>query len=383
MALEFNSSPTASLGVELELGLVDLNKGDLVCVATEVLTELGASYEDGEHPKIKHELFESTVEVITGVCTTVAEARADLAASITELDAVVEPRGIGLVGVGLHPFSSWHELTRSPGERYDQLVERIAWPARRLMTHGLHVHVGVRSGEKAVSIVNTLSVYLPIFLALSASSPHWHGQDTGLASARTKVFEAMPTTGLPPHLNDWAEFNDFLDTLIRAGSIETVREVWWDIRPHPGFGTVELRMCDAPPTLWETCALAALAQCLVQRCDDMIDAGEELPVHREWIRRENKWRAARFGVEADLVVDNDGATKPLREVVADLVVELLPVAERLDCVNELNDLLRILEVNPSYARQRDWIAGGANLEDVVAGLRQELTDDLQGGGSTG
>ncbi len=382
MALEFNSSPTASLGVELELGLVDLNKGDLVCVATEVLTELGATYDNGEHPKVKHELFESTVEVITGVCTTVAQARADLAASIIELDALLEPRGVGLIGVGLHPFTPWQELTRSPGERYDRLVESIAWPARRLMTHGLHVHVGVRSGEKAVSIVNTLSVYLPVFLALSASSPHWHGQDTGLASARTKVFEAMPTTGLPPHLEDWAEFNDFLDTLIRAGSIETVREVWWDIRPHPGFGTVELRMCDAPPTLWETCALAALAQCLVQRCDDMIDAGEQLPIHREWIRRENKWRAARFGVDADLVIDNDGATKPLSEVVVDLVEELMPVAKRLDCVNELTDLLRILAVRPSYARQREWIMGGATLDEVVAGLRRELKDDVQDGGVT-
>ena len=251
MALEFNASPRASLGVELELGLVDIDKGGLVCVASEILAEIGAEHPEGEHPRIKHELFESTVEVITGVCSTVAEARADLAASIIELNDAAAQRGVGLIGLGLHPFTSWHELTRSPGERYQQLVERIAWPARRLMTHGLHVHVGVRSGEKAIAIVNALSGYLPLFLALSASSPHWHGQDTGLASARTKVFEAMPTTGLPPHLSGWDEFNDFLDSLITAGSIETVREVWWDVRPHPGFGTVELRMCDATPTIRE------------------------------------------------------------------------------------------------------------------------------------
>ncbi|MFY9219838.1 MAG: glutamate--cysteine ligase [Candidatus Nanopelagicales bacterium] len=376
MALEFNASPRASLGVELELGLVDIDKGGLVCVASEILAEIGAEHPEGEHPRIKHELFESTVEVITGVCSTVAEARADLAASIIELNDAAAQRGVGLIGLGLHPFTSWHELTRSPGERYQQLVERIAWPARRLMTHGLHVHVGVRSGEKAIAIVNALSGYLPLFLALSASSPHWHGQDTGLASARTKVFEAMPTTGLPPHLSGWDEFNDFLDSLITAGSIETVREVWWDVRPHPGFGTVELRMCDATPTIREACALAALAQCIVQWCDDEMDAGRALPETREWIRRENKWRAARFGTDADLVIDNVGHTRPLPEVINQLVADLTPVAQRLECVSELHDVITILNQGASYERQRRWLAQGATLDDIVAYARRELLEDI-------
>lgn len=376
MALDFNSSPVASLGIELEVGLVDIDKGGLVCVASELLEEIGQHHPDGEHPRIKHELFESTVEVITGVCQTVAQAREDLAVSLRELNEVAESRGVGLIGMGLHPFSSWHELTRSPGERYDLLVERIAWPARRLMTHGLHVHVGVRSGEKAIAIVNALSGYLPIFLALSASSPYWHGQDTGLASARTKVFEAMPTTGLPPHLDSWAEFNDFLDTLITAGSIETVREVWWDVRPHPGFGTVELRMCDATATLQEAAAMAALAQCIVQWCDERMDAGQQLPVTREWIRRENKWRAARYGVDAELVVDNAGHTQPFAQVVSELVDTLMPIAQQLDCVTELNDVLVILEMGPSYERQRRLLRAGATLDDVVADLRRELLGDL-------
>lgn len=379
MALDFNASPTASLGIELELGLVDVEKGGLVCAASQILDEIGAPHPEGEHPRIKHELFESTVEVITGVCTTVREARADLAESIRELDAACASRGIGLIGLGLHPFTNWHDLTRSPGERYERLVDRIAWPARRLMTHGMHIHVGVRSGEKAIATVNTLSGYLPIFLALSASSPHWHGQDTGLASARTKVFEAMPTTGLPPHLSDWAEFNAFLDTLIAAGSIETVREVWWDIRPHPGFGTVELRMCDATPTLREAGAMAALAQCLVQWCDDVIESGERLPVPREWVRRENKWRAARYGLDAELVLDDAGHTRPLREVTVDLVEDLMPLAERLDCVDDLHEVLRILQQGASYERQRVLLATGATLEDIVAVARQELREEVAGG----
>ena len=360
--------------MELELGLVDLQTGELVCAASEIIDELAAPF-GGEHPKIKHELFESTIEVITGVCSTVAQARADLEESIAELQGAAQRRGLGIVGVGLHPYSQWHELTRSPGERYDQLVERIAWPVRRLMTHGMHVHVGVRSPEKSIAIVNALSGYLPILLALSASSPYWHGHDTGLASTRTKVFETMPTTGLPPLLADWNEFTSLLDTLITAGSIDTVREIWWDIRPHPGFGTVELRMCDAPPTLTEVAALAALSQSLVQRFDELIDSGQALPIPREWVRRENKWRAARWGVDADLVIDDEGHTRAFREVVTELVSELMPTAEHLGCSRELGDIVTIVAEGPSYVRQRSIINGGGDLLDVVLSIRDEMLTD--------
>lgn len=382
MAVQFQASAGASLGIEVELALVDADKGGLLCIAPEVLADVSAPYESGEHPKIKKELFECTVEVITGVCRTVAEARADLAASMREVQSAAAPLGAGIIGAGLHPFSPWHELTRSHGERYDRLVETIAWPARRLVTHGVHVHVGVRSGDKAVATVNALSGYLPIFLALSASSPYWHGQDTGLASTRTKIFEAMPTTGLPPHLESWNDFNVFLDTMITAGSIETVREVWWDIRPHPGYGTVELRMCDAMPTLRETSAMAALAQCLVKSFDEMIDRGESPPVPREWVRRENKWRATRWGVEADLVVDDEGHTRSLVDVVDDLVEDLAPVAAELECSAELADLVWIARNGPSYVRQRHMVAAGAGFDEVVAALREELWQDVVGESST-
>lgn len=382
MGVPFQASAGASLGIEVEVALVDVEKGGLVCIAPQVLEEVAATYDGGEHPKIKKELFECTVEVITGVCQTVAEARRDLADSMLEVQAAAESRGAGFIGVGLHPFTNWQDLSRSTGERYQRLVDTIAWPARRLVTHGVHVHVGVRSGDKAVATVNALSGYLPVFIALSASSPYWHGEDTGLASTRTKIFEAMPTTGLPPHLTDWDDFNAFLDTLITAGSIETVREVWWDIRPHPGYGTVELRMCDAMPTLWEICAMAALAQCLVRSFDVMMDRGELPPVPREWVRRENKWRATRWGVEADLVVDDVGNTRPLVEIVRELVDQLMPVAEELECTTELGYLLDITESGPSYLRQRAMLADGAGFEDVVEQLRREMLNDVRGSAST-
>jgi len=374
--VEFLASRGPSLGIEVELALVDSESGALVCVAPDVLARVGEGHGDAEHPKIKKELYQCTIEVITGVCSTVAEARADLAESMREVEQAAAESGAAIVGAGLHPFTPWHELSLSEGERYERLVSTIAWPARRLTTHGVHVHVGVRSGDKAVTTVNALSGYLPVFLALSASSPYWNGQDTGLASTRTKIFEAMPTTGLPPHLRDWAEFNVFLDTLIEAGAVETVREVWWDIRPHPGYGTVELRMCDSMPTLWEIAALAALAQSLVTEFDRMIDAGREPEMPREWVRRENKWRAARWGVEADLVIDDAGHTQPLREIVHALVDRLMPIATELGCDAELADLRRIATGGPSYVRQRHVVTSGGDLPAVVHHLRTELAEAI-------
>ena len=374
--VDFVASAGPSLGVEVELALVDAESGELTCVAPELLARVGAGYPETEHPKIKKELYQCTVEVITGVCATVAEARADLAESMREVEQAAADSGAAVIGAGLHPFTPWHQLSLSEGERYQRLVDTIGWPARRLTTHGVHVHVGVRSGDKAIATVNSLTEYLPVFLALSAASPYWNGRDTGLASTRTKIFESMPTTGLPPHLRDWAEFNVFLDTLIEAGAIETVREVWWDIRPHPGYGTVELRMCDSMPTLWEISALAALAQSLVTEFDRMIDAGVTPDVPREWVRRENKWRAARWGVEADLVIDESGHTQPVREIVDGLVDRLLPIADDLGCAAELADLRRIAADGPSYVRQRRVVAEGGDLQGVVRALRAELADSI-------
>ena len=374
--VDFVASAGPSLGVEVELALVDAESGELTCVAPELLARVGAGYPETEHPKIKKELYQCTVEVITGVCATVAEARADLAESMREVEQAAADSGAAVIGAGLHPFTPWHQLSLSEGERYQRLVDTIGWPARRLTTHGVHVHVGVRSGDKAIATVNSLTEYLPVFLALSAASPYWNGRDTGLASTRTKIFESMPTTGLPPHLRDWAEFNVFLDTLIEAGAIETVREVWWDIRPHPGYGTVELRMCDSMPTLWEISALAALAQSLVTEFDRMIDAGVTPDVPREWVRRENKWRAARWGVEADLVIDESGHTQPLREIVDGLVDRLLPIAHDLGCATELADLRRIAAEGPSYVRQRRVVDEGGDLQGVVRALRAELADSI-------
>jgi len=375
MHIVFNASEGPSLGVEIELEIVDRESRQLHSAATEVLAELGRGHPDGDHPKVKHELFECTAEVITGICTTVAEARDDLATSVEELRALTDVRGLGLMCSGSHPFSDWHAQQVSPHERYHTLVEEMQWVARRLQIFGVHFHVGVRSGEKAITIGNALNAYIPHFLALSASSPFWEGRDTGMASSRSTVFESLPTAGLPYQLSGWAEFEEFMGTLVTAQAITSIREVWWDIRPHPDFGTVELRICDGIPTLTEVSALAAMAQSLVHWLDTRIDAGEALHVPRGWVVRQNKWRAARHGLEAEIIADDEGRRVPLRQAVEDTVETLSPVAASLGCLDELRLNLDTLRDGASYERQRRIVACGGSLIEVVDALVSEFEAD--------
>jgi carboxylate-amine ligase len=378
MPIPFHGSDAHTLGVEIELGLVHDGTDELECAAPEVLAEVTAGLPDGGHPRIHHELFQSTLELVTGVCRTSAEAHADLTATVAELSPVLRRRHLALIGTGVHPFSSWSSLRLTEDERYARLVERIQWPARRLMIHGVHFHVGVPSGDHAIAVTNALTGLLPHLVALSASSPYWFGEDTGLASMRTKVFESMPSASLPPELADWADFERLAAILVRAGTIETVKELWWDIRPSPGWGTVELRMCDGMATLTELAALAALAQAVVAHLCSRIDAGEVLAREPDWVLRENKWRAARYGVDATLV-HGDGSVTSLAEEVAQWVERVRPQARALGSQDDLARVLDILARAPSYQRQRDVVASGGTLRDVVELLRREFANDRVGG----
>jgi glutamate---cysteine ligase / carboxylate-amine ligase len=375
--IEFRASERASLGIEVELTLVDRETGALASAATPILDELGRGHEDG-HPKAKHELFECTIEVITGICATPAEAKGDLSATIDEVRRAAATRGLDLMSAGSHPFSHPHEQVVSPDPRYAALIEEMQWTARRLQIFGIHYHVGVRSAEKSIVIANALQFYLAHLLALSASSPYWEGHDTGLASCRVKVFEQLPTAGLPPVIQDWTDFEQFMHTLVAAEAIKTIREVWWDIRPHPNFGTVELRICDGMPTLREIAAVGALVQSLVHRIDLQLDANQPPYIAREWTVRQNKWLAARHGLDAKLIVDDEGSRMTARDAVDELLSELAPFAAELGCEKELADVATILDVGPSYARQRAIVAGGGSLRDVVKGLVDELATDTPG-----
>ncbi len=374
MQIDFAHNDGPSLGVEVELSLVDVDTRDLTDASTAILSELGNGDPHG-HPKAKHELFECTLEIITGVCTTAAEARSDLEGTLAEVRGAAAGRGVIPISVGTHPFARWRDQTVSGDPRYAELVDELQWTARRLAIYGVHFHVGVRSGEKAVAITNALRRYLPLFIALSASSPFWEDEDSGLASSRIKVFESLPTAGLNPPIADWDEFEQLMGTLVRARCIRSIREIWWDIRPHPNFGTVELRMCDAPQTLRETTALAAMAQCLVESLSEQYDTGVLETEFGEWTVRENKWLATRHGVEAELIAERVGTRRPAIEIIEDLIEYLEPMAVRLDCVDELADVRRILDHGPGYRRQRAISAAGGSATDIVDALIRELESD--------
>ncbi len=374
MHIPFESSSRSSLGIEWELQLVDRDTRQLRSGAVQIL---GAMSPDGqEHPKAKHELLQSTIEVITGVCTTVGEATADLAGTVAQVREEADKLGLGLLCAGTHPITDWATQEFSPGARYEALRDKMQWLARQLQIFGVHVHVGVRSPDKAIPIVNALTGYIPHFLALSASSPYWIGHDTGLASARSKVFEGLPTAGLPFQLSGWSEFEEYMQTLIETGTIDSIKEVWWDIRPHPTYGTVELRICDGLPTLGEVGMVAALTQCLVDTFDRELDKGYTLPMPKRWVMRENKWRAARYGLDAQIIHGERNEVRPLREALAELVRELQPAAERLGCTDQLALIDDVVASGASYQRQRAVAAAsGGDLTAVVDSLLTELETD--------
>jgi carboxylate-amine ligase len=365
MSITFNPSPTPTLGVELELQLVDRKTRQLTPLGPEVLRAL-----DG-NPHVKPELLQSTLELNTGVCDNVQEIKRDLETALAEVRPVCESLGCELLSAGTHPFSTWPGQAISEQARYRDLVERVQWPAQRLMIFGLHVHVGMDSAEKSVAVFNALTGCIPQLLALSASSPFWQGNDTGLASVRSKVFETLPTAGLPETLVNWGEFQNFMNTLITAGAIESIREVWWDIRPHPGFGTVELRVCDGLPTMDELLSVVAFTHCATVWLSREYEEGRLQPLDRHWVISENKWRAARWGLEAQMILDDHGTQMRNGERIAEMLAKLRPLGETLNCADELAGVESILEHGPSYLRQRKIHKQTGRLEAVVDALIEE------------
>ena len=375
MAIEWNPSRGATLGVEWELQLIDARTRALRQEACEVLAELPDLGEGSARPKIRYELMQSTLELATGICSTVAEAKEDLGATIAQLQRVTDSRDMMLTCAGTHPFSDWREAKMAPVQRYAELVDQMQWLVRRIQLFSVQVHVGLADGSRAIPIINALARYLPHFLALTASSPFWNGEDTGLASSRTVIFGDLPTAGPPHRLSDWKEFEDYMDTLLRAGTIRSIKEVWWDIRPHPDFGTIEIRMCDGVPTLREIGMVAALSQSLVQLFSMQLDRGYQLPSPATWVVRDNKWRATRYGLDAIVITDDSGATAPIRDELYELVRELEPVADRLGCGSELGVVSEVLEQGASYERQRAVVADGGGLTEVVDALVTEFSDN--------
>lgn len=364
---QFHSNPSHTIGVELELGIVDGESFALAGRSNELLAMLPPDIAEA----CKHELMQSCVEVISCVCDDVAGARKDLSTKIRSVQHVADQLGLGLWWGGTHPFSRWDEQVVTDDERYQGLVRLLQEMARRLITFGLHVHVGVDSGDKAVMICDRIMQHLPLLLALSASSPYWEDRDTGLHSYRSKVMEGLPTAGLPTLMRNWSEYVWLVNHMEETGFINTIREIWWDVRPHHNFGTVEVRMCDMPGNMDHVGGLAALIHCLVKHLSDRIDEGTyQFDCHPMMVRQ-NKWRAARYGLSATLVDTFDYSERTVPEIANRMVDELRGVAQDLNCEAELLFVREIAAGTDWADRQREILQATGRSEEIVSQLAKQ------------
>jgi glutamate---cysteine ligase / carboxylate-amine ligase len=365
--LEFTSNRRPTLGIEIELGLVDAQTMALSSSFNELMQRLPESASE----RFKPEIIQSVLEINTDVCDSIRDAEKELRGRLGVVESAADSLGLALWWGGLHPFARCDEQVVTPDERYLGLVEQLQILARRMVTFGLHVHVGVDSGDKAVMICDRILRHLPMLLALSSNSPFWEGQPTGLQSYRSKVMELLPTAGLPPLMRNWSEYVWLVNHMVNTGFINTIREIWWDVRPHHNFGTVEVRMCDMLGNLDDTLALAALIQCLVKALSDDIDQGAYQHDCHPMMVRQNKWRATRYGTKAQLVDAFTYEVKGVPLVVEDVVEKLRPIADELGCLEYLERCCT-LAAAPSWAdRQLALASETGSLKETVRRLVEQ------------
>jgi carboxylate-amine ligase len=357
----FRGSPRPTIGVELELQLVNAESLALENGIFELLGDLPTKLQD----YVKPEFFQCYAEINTEVCQSVSAMEADLGQKIRAVEESAERQGLRLAWAGTHPFSDWRDQAITPNSRYLALAERLQETVTRPVTFGLHVHVGVSSGDGAVLIINRLRSYLPILLALSANSPFWSGRATGLHAHRLELLEGFPTGGLPPTLRSWCDYTSLVETLVERGFIQNEKEIWWDLRPNAENGTIEIRICDMPADLTAVVALVALCQCLVYELEVSGEVDAEYDRHSLTFLRQDRWRAARYGLGAELIDPMTGRGMPVRRLATELVARLGSAAADLDCRSALEQVFELAR-RPSGAEcQLASFHETGDLSDVV------------------
>lgn len=375
MRLDFHASASPTLGVEWEFALVDQTTRDLSNTAADLFA--AASPRLSDPARLHKELLRNTVEIVTGVCGSVAEAMADLRATLAVVMPAADELGVDLFGAGAHPFADWSHQQLTEGHRYAELINRTQWWGRQMLIWGVHVHVGMPERDRVMPVLSALLNTYPHLLALSASSPVWAGQDTGYASNRALMFQQLPTAGLPFQFREWSEFEACIGDQTTTGVIDSMSDVRWDVRPAPHLGTIENRVCDGMSDIDELAALTALVHCLVVDLDTRAAAGEELPTMPPWHVQENKWRAARYGLDAIVILDAGSRERLVTDDLHDLLEKLTPVARRLDCEDELRSVADVVHRGASYQRQRAVAKEvGGDLTAVVDSVVAELRDSL-------
>jgi carboxylate-amine ligase len=361
-----------TLGIEEEFQIVDPETRELRSHVCEILAEGKTLL--GE--QVKPEMIQSMIEVGTGICNDIQEARTDITNLRSILSGLVRKQGLEIVAAGTHPFSHWQDQKIFENARYELIVEENQMIARSLLTFGLHVHVGIVDPERAVHIMNAVRYSLPHVLALSTSSPFWLGAHTGLKSYRSEVFTRFPRTGIPDHFDSYSSFQRYVNLLIETGCIDDGKKIYWDVRPHPVFPTLEFRICDIPTRVDDTIAIAALFQALVAKLNRLLDQNLTFRLHHKMLIEENKWRAVRYGLDGKMIDFGKSKEVPVRDLIRELLEFVDDVVDDLGSRKEIAHIYRILERGTSAEDQlRVWRETG-DVKAVVDHLIEMTLENV-------
>lgn len=364
--LEFMPSQTLTLGVEFELALLDATTMQPKNCAETVISAV-------QDPNVKKELFRHVVEVTTGICQNVHEARDQLGEVLRSTISRADGEGAVLIGSGRPPTLISADLERVEDERYEWLKQQRQIINDRFGTLGMHIHLGMPDGDACVRYHNFFTHFIPHMLALSAGSPFDDGAMSGLASARALVTESLPVGGIPYYYRSWQEYSELVRALVRAGSIRNLKDMWWDIRPSPGFGTLELRICDQPSNLQEAMAIVAFVHLLSKWFSQHQDWLNEMPRPETWRLRENKWRAIRYGIEAEFIINNKGEVRPIAEDINMWLERVAPYVEDFGYQEQVAHLREMLAKGNSAQRQQRLHAAGWTTAEISRYLARTLT----------
>jgi carboxylate-amine ligase len=356
------TGPPYTLGVEEELMIVDQKSMDLVPAIEEMIEAVPRETEG----QVKPELIESVLEISTDVCRSAGEAAGQLEELRRRVRETAEAKGLSIGSAATHPFAHWEDQRIVKRDRYREILDMLGFVARHELLFGLHVHVGIDGPDKAIHVANGMRVHIPILLALSTNSPFWRGRPTDLKSSRTPIFRLLPRVGIPPRFEDWNEYCARLRFMVEAGAVPDYTYLWWDVRPHPNLGTVELRSCDAQTRLEHTIALTALVQAMAKELAEHFEAGGELAPFPAELLEENKWLAARYGMQGDLIDLPRSDRIPTAELARRLAARLRPHARELGSEREFEVLDDLIEHGSGADRQlAEWRAN----RDMVALVR--------------
>jgi carboxylate-amine ligase len=345
--------PPYTLGVEEELMIVDARTMDLVSAIEEMMVDVPAETEG----QVKPELLQSVLEISTDVCRNAGEAAGQLEDLRRRVRETAEKKGLEIASAATHPFAKWEVQQIVDRERYHEILDALGFVVRQELLFGLHVHVGIDDPEKAIHVANGMRVHIPILLALSANSPFWRGMQTGLMSARTPIFRLLPRVGVPQRFDGWTDYQARIEFMVEAGAVPDYTFLWWDVRPHPKLGTVEIRSCDAQTHLEHTIGLTALIQAMCKELAEHYEAGFELGTFPHELLEENKWLAARHGLTGELIDLPKSSRVAARELARRLVERMRPHARELGAERELDAVTDLVDHGTGAERQlAEWRA---------------------------